>query len=40
MKITVLTIAPESFDSFIKTPVITKARKNNGFELEIVDIRE
>ena len=40
MKITVLTIAPETFDSFIKTPVITKARKNNGFELEIVDIRD
>ena len=40
MKITILTIAPESFDSFRKTPVISKARKNNGFELEIVDIRD
>lgn len=40
MKITVLTIAPESFDSFRKTTVISKAKKNNGFELEIVDIRD
>ena len=40
MKISILTIAPETFDSFIKTPVITKSEKNNGFELEIVDIRD
>ena len=40
MKVSILTIAPELFDSFIKTPVITKSEKNNGFELEIVDIRD
>ncbi|MBR5668478.1 MAG: tRNA (guanosine(37)-N1)-methyltransferase TrmD [Spirochaetales bacterium] len=40
MKVSILTIAPETFDSFIKTPVITKSEKNNGFELEIVDIRD
>ena len=39
MKVSILTIAPETFDSFRKTPVITKSEKNNGFELEIVDIR-
>ena len=40
MKVSILTIAPEIFDSFRKTPVITKSEKNNGFELEIVDIRD
>ncbi|MBR6085002.1 MAG: tRNA (guanosine(37)-N1)-methyltransferase TrmD [Spirochaetales bacterium] len=40
MKITILTIAPETFESFRKTPVVVKAEKNNGFELEIVDIRD
>ena len=40
MKITILTIAPDTFDSFRKTPVIKKAERNNGFELEIVDIRD
>ena len=40
MKVSILTIAPETFDSFRKTPVITKSEKNNGFELEIVDIRD
>ena len=29
MKISILTIAPETFDSFINTPVITKSEKNN-----------
>ena len=40
MKVSILTIAPETFDSFRKTPVITKSEKNNEFELEIVDIRD
>ena len=40
MKITILTIAPETFESFRRTPVVGKAEKNNGFELEIVDIRD
>ena len=40
MKISILTIAPETLDSFRKTPVITKAQNNNGFELEVVDIRD
>ena len=40
MKVTILTIAPETFDSFRKTSVITKAQNNNGFELEVVDIRD
>lgn len=40
MKITILTVAPETFDSFRKTPVIRKAEKNNTLELEITDIRD
>lgn len=40
MKITILTIAPETFDSFRKTPVIRKAEKNNTLELTITDIRD
>ena len=40
MKITILTIAPETFDSFRTTPVIRKAEKNNTLELEITDIRD
>jgi tRNA (guanine37-N1)-methyltransferase len=40
MKITILTIDPETFDSFIKTPVIRKAEKNNTLELKITDIRD
>ena len=40
MKISILTICPESLDSFIRTPVITKARKRSNLDLEIVDIRD
>ncbi|MBR1583043.1 MAG: tRNA (guanosine(37)-N1)-methyltransferase TrmD [Spirochaetales bacterium] len=39
MKISILTICPDTFDSFIRTPVITKARKRSNLDLEIVDIR-
>ena len=39
MKISILTICPETFDSFIRTPVITKARKRSNLDLEVVDMR-
>ena len=40
MRISVLSVSPESFESFGKSSVIGKARKNNGLELEVVDIRD
>ena len=40
MRISVLSVSPESFESFSKSSVINKARKNNGLELEVVDIRD
>lgn len=39
MKISILTICPESFDSFAKTSVIGKANKRSNFSLEIIDMR-
>ncbi|MBP5552201.1 MAG: tRNA (guanosine(37)-N1)-methyltransferase TrmD, partial [Spirochaetales bacterium] len=39
MKISILTICPESFDSFTKTSVIGKANRRSNFSLEIVDMR-
>ena len=40
MKITLLSIFPSSFDSFLTFPVIRRAIKNNLVEIEVVDIRE
>ncbi|MBP5162946.1 MAG: tRNA (guanosine(37)-N1)-methyltransferase TrmD [Spirochaetales bacterium] len=40
MRITVLSVSPQSFGSFEKSSVISKARKNNGLELDVVDIRD
>ena len=40
MRISVLSVSPESFESFGKSSVIGKARKNSGLELEVVDIRD
>ena len=39
MKISILTICPESFDSFAKTSVIGKANRRSNLSLEIVDMR-
>ena len=40
MKISILTICPETFDSFKQTSVISKAQKRSNLDLEIVDIRD
>ena len=39
MKISVLTICPEQFESFQKTPVAARAQQKGLAEIEIVDIR-
>ena len=39
MKISVLTIFPESFESFLSTPVVKRALDKGLAEIEIVDIR-
>ncbi|MCF0261836.1 MAG: tRNA (guanosine(37)-N1)-methyltransferase TrmD [Sphaerochaetaceae bacterium] len=40
MKISVLTIFPSLFDSFLKSPVIERAIKKGLLDLEILDIKE
>ena len=40
MKISVLTIFPESFESFLATPVVRRAVDKGLAEIDIVDIRE
>jgi len=40
MKISVLTIFPESFESFLQLPVVRRAVEKGLAEIEIVDIRE
>jgi len=40
MKISVLTIFPESFESFLNTPVVKRALDKGLVEIELVDIRE
>ena len=40
MKITVLTICPEQFGDFRKTPLIARAEDSGLLELKIIDIRE
>lgn len=39
-KIKILSIAPEQFDSFLKTPLISRAIKNELLDLQIIDIRD
>ena len=40
MTISVLTIMPELFGSFLLSPVIARAVRNGALEVEIIDIRE
>ena len=40
MRISILTICPEQFDSFRKTPLIDRAVKNGLLQMEIVDMRD
>ena len=40
MKITILTICPEQFGDFQKTPIISRSIEKKLLELEIVDIRD
>ncbi len=40
MKITLLSIFPESFDSFLSYPVISRARKQGIVEIECIDIKD
>lgn len=40
MKLTILTICPEQFGDFLKTPVISRPVDKGLLELEIIDIRE
>lgn len=40
MKISVLTIFPESFESFLKTPVVARAIDKGLVTVELVDIKE
>ena len=40
MRIRILTIAPEQFDSFLKTPLIARSIERSLLDLKIVDIRD
>ena len=40
MKISILSICPEAFDSFINTPLIARNKDAKRLELEIIDIRD
>ena len=40
MKISILTICPEQFESFKNTPLISRAAASGLLELEILDIRD
>ncbi|MBR5340642.1 MAG: tRNA (guanosine(37)-N1)-methyltransferase TrmD [Erysipelotrichaceae bacterium] len=40
MKISLLTICPEQFDSFIKTPLISRNISSGLLQLEVIDIRD
>ena len=40
MTISVLTIMPELFGSFLQAPVIARAIRNGVLEVKIIDIRE
>ena len=40
MKITILTICPEQFESFLKTPLLSRSMKAGLLKLQVVDIRD
>ena len=40
MKITILTICPEQFDSFLNTPLISRNRRSGLLDISVVDIRD
>ena len=40
MRISVLSVSPESFDSFRESSVVRKAKKSGKLELEVTDIRD
>ena len=40
MKIRILTIAPQEFETFIKTPLIRRNMESSLLDLEIIDMRE
>lgn len=40
MRISLLSIFPETFDSFIRTSVIRKAERNGRLQLDVTDIRD
>lgn len=40
MKISILTIFPESFDSFLKMPVVARAIEKGLVEIELIDIKQ
>ena len=40
MKVSILTICPDVFDSFLNMPVLARALRDGQLELEVVDIRE
>lgn len=39
MRITILTIFPESFESFLKTPVTARALEQGAADIEVVDLK-
>ncbi|MBO7682539.1 MAG: tRNA (guanosine(37)-N1)-methyltransferase TrmD [Clostridia bacterium] len=39
MRITILTIFPESFESFLKTPVTARALEEGAADIEVVDLK-
>lgn len=40
MRITILTICPEQFESFLETPLISRAENAGILKMEIIDIRD
>ncbi len=40
MKITILTICPEQFESFMKTPLVSRSMKAGILDLQVIDIRD
>ena len=39
MRISILTLFPEQFDSFLKTPIVSRAKKAGVLQIECVDIK-
>ena len=40
MKISLMTLFPESFDGFLQGPVLRRAVRNGALEIDVVDIRD